>query len=124
MKKIFTLTLFALALIFVGGNLTSCDKQEDTLAVITVLDSAGLPINGATVRVVGRGSDGSEPGRIDLESTTGADGKATFNFNDLFKRGQAGFAVLDIEVAKGALVGTGIIKVEENLTNEATVTIQ
>lgn len=124
MKKIFTLSLFALALIFIGGNLTSCDKQEDTIAKITILDASGLPVGGATVRVIGRGSDGTDGGRIDLESTTGADGVATFNFNDLFKRGQAGFAVLDIEADKGALVGTGIIKVEENTTNEATVTVQ
>jgi len=124
MKKLFTLTLFALALIFIGGNLTSCDKQEDTIAKITVLDANGLPVNGANVNIIGRGSDGEDGGRIDMESVTGADGVATFNFNDLFKRGQAGFAVLDIEVESGGLTGTGIIKVEENLTNEATVSIQ
>jgi hypothetical protein len=59
-----------------------------------------------------------------MESVTGGDGVATFNFNDLFKRGQAGFAVLDIEVESGSLMGTGIIKVEENKTNEATVSVQ
>jgi hypothetical protein len=124
MRKIFTLTLFALTLIFLGGNLTSCDKNEDTLARITVLDANGLPVSGALVNVIGRGSDGEDGGRIDMESTTGSDGVATFNFNELFKRGQAGFAVLDIEVQKDAMIGTGIIKVEENITNESTVSIQ
>jgi len=124
MKKFFTLTLFAAALVFMMNGLTSCDKQEDTIAKITVLDASNLPVGGATVRVIGRGSDGTDGGRIDMETTTDASGVATFNFNDLFKRGQAGFAVLDIEVDKGALTGTGIIKVEENTTNEATVTVQ
>jgi hypothetical protein len=88
------------------------------------VDANNLPVGGATVRLIGRGSDGSEPGRIDVESTTDASGVATFNFNDLFKRGSAGFAVLDVEVTDGALSGTGIIKVEEETTNEATVTVQ
>jgi hypothetical protein len=124
MKKIFTLTLFALALTFIVGGVTSCDKQEDTIAKITIVDASNLPVGGAVVRLVGRGSDGTDGGRIDVEATTDASGVATFNFNDLFKRGQAGFAVLDIEADKGFLVGTGIIKVEENMTNEATVTVQ
>lgn len=123
MKKIFTLTLFALALIFISG-VTSCDKKGDTIAQITVVDANNLPVGGALVNLIGRGSDGSDGGRIDVEVTTDASGVATFNFNDLFKRGQAGFAVLDIEVSKGSLSGTGIIKVEENVTNEATVTVQ
>jgi hypothetical protein len=124
MKKFFTLTLFAASLIFLSGMFSSCGKSEDTIARITVVDANNLPVGGATVRLIGRGSDGSEPGRIDVESTTDASGVATFNFNDLFKRGSAGFAVLDVEVTDGALSGTGIIKVEEETTNEATVTVQ
>lgn len=124
MKKFFTLTLFTLAVVFAAVNLTSCDKKGDTIAKITVVDVNNLPVGGATVRLIGRGSDGADGGRIDVESTTDASGIATFNFNDYFERGQAGFAVLDIEVDKGALTGTGIIKVEEIVTNEATVTIQ
>lgn len=123
MKKIFTLTLFALALIFMSG-ITSCDKKGDTIAQITVVDASNLPVGGAEVRLVGRDSQGNEGGRIDVTATTDASGVATFNFNDLFKRGQAGFAVLDIEVTKAALSGTGIIKVEETVTNTATVTVQ
>jgi hypothetical protein len=32
--------------------------------------------------------------------------------------------VLDIEASKAALFGTGLIKIEEELTNEATVYIE
>lgn len=124
MKKFFTLALFSALVILAGSNMSSCSKAEDTIARITVVDANNLPVGGATVRVVGRDSDGNEPGRIDMESTTDASGIATFNFNDLFKRGAAGFAVLDVEVSKDALTGTGIIKVEEETTNEATVTVQ
>ena len=53
-------------------------------------------------------------------STTGGGGTATFNFNELYKSGQAGFAVLDIYVG-GVLVG--IIKIEEEKTSEETVII-
>lgn len=124
MKKFFTLTLFALTLMVITGNLTSCGKSGDTISKITVVDANNLPVGGATVRVVGRDSNGDEGGRIDMESTTDASGVATFNFNDLFKRGAAGFAVLDIEVTSSAGSGTGIIKVEEETTSEATVTVQ
>ena len=36
----------------------------------------------------------------------------------------AGFAVLDIEATKGSLTGIGIIKIEEELTNEQTVIME
>jgi len=38
--------------------------------------------------------------------------------------GQSGFAVLSIECEKGNLSGTGLIKVEEMVTNEATVVME
>ena len=40
----------------------------------------------------------ADSARIDKTSTTGGGGTAIFNFNELYKSGQAGFAVLDIYV--------------------------
>lgn len=121
MKKSILLVLFALVANF---GLDSCSKPKDTVAIITIVDANGDPVAGALVHLIGYDSTGAEGGRIDVEATSDASGKATFNFNDLYKRGSAGFAVLEIEVSKDAMVGTGIIKVEEEKTNETTVTIQ
>jgi hypothetical protein len=38
--------------------------------------------------------------------------------------GQAGFAVLDVECTKGSLEGKGLIKIEEMMTNEVTITME
>lgn len=117
MKKLFT--ILAVVLLFV-----SCMKNRDTIASITVLDINNIPVGGAQVRIYSVGSDGIPTGRIDYTTSSDASGKAIFNFNDLYKKGQAGFAVLNIVVEKGSMSGNGIIKVEEEKTNEATVTIQ
>ena len=121
MKKSLLLVLFALIASF---SMDSCKKPQDTVAIITIVDANAAPVAGALVRLVGYDSMGNEGTRIDVEATSDASGKATFNFNDLYKRGSAGFAVLEIEVSKDAMIGTGIIKVEEEKTNETTVTIQ
>jgi hypothetical protein len=49
---------------------------------------------------------------------------ATFDYNYLYKPGQAGVAVLSIKVEKDDKSGIGIIKVEEEKVNEETVFIQ
>ena len=57
--------------------------------------------------------------RFDTTQVTNA-GSVSFNFSEYYKQGQAGFAVLDIEATKGR-TGIGIIKIEEEMTNEQTV---
>lgn len=106
----------------------SCKKPGDTIGIVTVTRADGSVASGAKVKLLGVDSEGNPGGRIDMEETTGSDGKATFNFNDYYKRGQAGFTVLDV-IAQGAphedtLAGRTIIKVEEEKTNEATVVIE
>ncbi len=102
----------------------SCGKPADTTAVVKVITRGGAPVSGATVHVIGVDSYGNNGGRIDHTSTTDANGNATFNFNDLYKRGQAGFAVLEVRASKDTLIGEGIIKVEEEKKNEAQITLQ
>lgn len=121
MKKTLLLSLLAVLVVY---GFQSCGKPKDTIAIITVVDVNNAPVAGALVNLIGYDSQGQEGGRINVEATTDPNGKATFNFNDLYKRGSAGFAVLEIEVSSGSMVGTGIIKVEEEKTNESTVTIQ
>lgn len=105
----------------------SCDKIEDTIATVRVVNSFGTPVSGAEVRLFAVGSgDDDQIGEIRFDTTqvTNGSGRVSFNFSDFYKQGQAGFVVLDIEASKGALTGEGIIKVEEEETNEETVTIE
>ena len=62
--------------------------------------------------------------RFDTTQVSNAAGSVSFDFSDFYEQGQAGFAVLDIEATKGALSGIGIIKVEEETTNEQTIILE
>ena len=119
MKTTLRNTFLFTALIVLVFSFTSCYKKKDTIATITVIQANGMvPWEGAEVRLFyGVSADSA---RIDKIATTGGDGTATFNFNELYKSGQAGFAILDIYV-QGVLVG--IIKIEEEKTSEETVVI-
>jgi hypothetical protein len=125
MKRL-KITLFTA---FTGLSLLSvfsgCEKPEDTIATITVLNADGEPVPGATVRIFSNPSPPPRPNepRFDDTSLTNGTGKVSFNFTDYYKQGQAGFAVLDLEAWKGSLYGTGIIKIEEETTTEETVEI-
>jgi len=112
------------AFIFMALNFQACKKPGDTMAIVTVVDETGAPVSGANVKLLGTDTEGNPGGRIDVDETTDGSGKATFNFNDYYKRGQAGFTVLDVIASKDTLGGKTIIKVEEEKTNEATVTIE
>lgn len=107
-------------------TLTSCVKEEPTIAVVHVVDSNGDPVQGATVRLYGSPSQTPPPpNAIALDTTfiTDATGTVTVDYSEEYKLGQAGFAVLDIEAYKGALYGVGIIKIEEQETTEVTIEI-
>ena len=118
MKKL-SIILFSLIAITFAFN--SCYKRKDTIARVTVVDTAGVPVGGAMVRLYY--DNGSEVPREDLEqsSSTDATCMATFNYNDLFKSGQAGFAILDIDV--DTLSKAGIVRIEEEETVEVSVAI-
>ncbi|MFM1931227.1 MAG: hypothetical protein RL226_530 [Bacteroidota bacterium] len=117
------------ALFFAVSSLAlfSCNKVEETIATIEVRNSFGSPVSGATVRLYAVGStDTDNIGEIRFDTTqvTNGSGKVSFNFSEFYKRGQAGFAVLDIAASKGNLIGEGIIKIEEEKTNEEVVVIE
>lgn len=125
MRK-YILTSLALSMLFailvVSG---SCRKKADTIARITVRDTANMVVVGAEVILFGK-STTTPIQSVQLRDTsiTNTSGIATFNFNDIYQLGQAGVAVLDIRARKDGLQGEGIIKIEEEQENSTTVFIQ
>lgn len=117
--------LFPALLIMLGSGLGACNKEKATKAEITVLDTAGAAVPGAYVKLFANPTNPLQAdfSRLTMEGNTGSDGKVTFDYSDFYKRGQAGFAVLDILAKKDSLSGDGIIRIEEEQTNEETVTI-
>ncbi|MCF6168212.1 hypothetical protein [Lutibacter sp.] len=122
LNKFFTFGLFAL---LISVMLVSCRKKEDTVAVIRVLDASSQAVVGATVIVYGQ-STTNQPASVVLYDTTitNSAGEAIFNFDEVYQLGQAGVAVLNIDVTNGSLTGEGIIKVEQETTTTETVFVQ
>ena len=105
-----------LAILFISH---SCYKPKSTIATITVLnDSNNSPVSGATVRLFYDDPTGINTSIINEQNTTSDEGVVNFDFSDYYKDGQAGFAVLDIEVNN---VFVGVIQVEERATTEKTI---
>ena len=105
-----------LAILFISH---SCYKPKSTIATITVLnDSNNSPVSGATVRLFYDDPAGINTSIINEQNTTSDEGVVNFDFSEYYKDGQAGFAVLDIEVNN---VFVGVIQVEERATTEKTI---
>ena len=105
-----------LAILFISH---SCYKPKSTIASITVLnDSNNSPVSGATVRLFYDDPTGVNTSIINEQNTTSDEGVVNFDFSEYYKDGQAGFAVLDIEVNN---VFVGVIQVEERATTEKTI---
>ncbi|MFT6923695.1 MAG: hypothetical protein ACJA1C_002710 [Crocinitomicaceae bacterium] len=101
--------------------MTSCRTKDDTIAIITVRDANNNPVANADVRVYSTGTSGVNS--IDDLAQTNSSGEAFFNYNDEYQLGQAGVAILDIEVTKDAETSHGIIKIEQEATTLETVYI-
>jgi hypothetical protein len=126
MKNKTLLPILVFGTLTLTGSMTSCNKEQDTLAKITVLDSDGNRFADASVRIYGDPTTSPHPAVImDRTLYTDANGQVIFDFTDDFKQGQAGFTVLTIELNSGdTLAGEGIIKIEEEKLNEETLVIQ
>ena len=121
--KLFAGSLVVCSLIAVN----SCKKDVQTIATVLVVNSEGEPVPGASVRLFAVPSETPPPPnelRFDTTQITNGTGKVSWDFSDLYEKGQAGFAVLDIEASKGDLAGEGIIKIEEETTSEETIIIE
>jgi hypothetical protein len=122
MNRFFALSVIALLSM---ATLIGCRKKEDTIAEITVRDASNQAVAGARVVIYGQ-STTNQPANVVLYDTTetNSSGVAVFNFNEVYQLGQAGVAVLNIDVQKDALTGQGIIKVEQEVTSTETVYVQ
>lgn len=126
MKNIFSSTIIASSLLFSGMFMISgCNKKKDTIAKIYVRDATNQGVPGCQVVLYGKSTE-NKPANVNLFDTTqtNSSGEAIFNMNDVYKKGMAGVAILNIDAKKNGLHGEGIIKVEEEVTSEATVFIQ
>ena len=120
MKRLIPVLLIAILAVGFG----SCKKEKDTIAVVRVVkQSDGVtPVVGAQVTLLTdyNGTEFEREG-IEQEATTNGSGEALFNYNELFKNGQAGMFVLDVQVEKGLYSASGIIKVVEEESSEAII---
>jgi hypothetical protein len=120
----------ALVIVFAGFLLscllftnTSCQKKTDCVARIVCADSAGTGYNNANVQLfatVKTANGGTVVADVKASGATDSDGKIKFTFKLP--------AIYDIRasVAVGTrtYVGTGIIKLEEGLNVDKTVTLR
>jgi hypothetical protein len=121
MKSLSKFSFIMLVFMAVSVAFSSCYKKKDTIAVVTVVDASENPVAGAEVLLTyvddSVGVDGQRE-NLEQTATTDGSGKASFNYNELYKSGQAGVFVLDV-VVNGSTIG--IIKIEEETTSEETV---
>lgn len=118
-----------IALVVFGGvsaAMSSCHKTKDTTAEVFVQNATGAPVPGASVRLFGESTLANDNvGEIILDHTeyTDGDGRAFFDYTEFFEAGQAGFAVLTVEIQKPLpppeddMFLESIIKIEEETNN-------
>jgi len=118
-----TLRFLMIGLLIIGA--TSCNPEEDTIVIITVVDEDNAPQDGALVKLFADPNIPLDnPTRLNKEATTDLSGQAVFDYTEFYKQGQSGFAVLDILATKDTLVGEDIIKVLEEEVNEKIVVLE
>ena len=112
-----------IGLLVLGAS--SCNPEEDTIVVISVVDADNKPQANAYVSLSANPSFPlGDPTRLFMEKLTDASGQAVFDYTSFYKQGQSGFAVLDITSFKDSLVGYDLVKVLEEEVNEKKVFIE
>lgn len=125
MKKYIYLTGFLMIAFAMSFSFGSCRKKGDTIAKVTVRDTANVLVPNARVVLYGVSTTTPQQPVVRRDTTfTNSSGVAIFNYNEVYQLGQAGVAVLNISAVKGDLFGEGIIKIEEEVENTATVFVQ
>ncbi len=119
-KSLLLFTFFALVAV---TFFSSCHKTKDTTVKVTVHDASHKIVAGAWVRLFGN-STTTSTSVINDSLLTNDGGQAVFNYNKIYKSGQAGVAVLDIVARKSALYGKNVVKIEAEEQTEVTVFIQ
>jgi hypothetical protein len=104
--------------------LTACYKKQDTILAVIVKNESGQVIEGAQVELKAEPTSFGNIVTINMEKTTDELGVAFFNFNDYYKSGQTGVAVLKIKVKQFGLYGEGIVTVEQEVVTETVVVVK
>jgi len=118
--------LFLLFLLIAGTSLPSsgCRRKKDTIAKVYVVDQHNQPVSGATVSLIPDPTIQQHNQVVENKvSSTNRSGEAIFIYNDVFRLGQAGVAVMKIQVDVNGSITTGIIKIDQETTSEETIVI-
>ncbi len=127
MRKLVHIVFITILVAGLATTMESCHKTKDTTVEIFVNNEIGSPVPGARVRLFGESSLTSDqpPGEIILDHTqhTDENGRAFFDYTYYYEAGQAGFAVLSVDIHKELpspqqdLILETIIKIEEQKNN-------
>lgn len=93
------------------------------MAVI-VKNESGQVIEGSQVELKAEPTTFGNIVTLNMEKTTDELGVASFNFNDYYKSGQTGVAVLKIKAKQFGLYGEGIVTVEQEVVTETVVVVK
>jgi len=110
------LTGIAIALVFLSFTFSSCKKDGETKAVISVKDAAGNPVDGASITLWQDTSVNQTTGsqaNVRVTKTADSNGKAEFTF--------ALEAYLNITATKDTNVAHGFVRLKEHETVDQTV---
>lgn len=117
--------LFTILLLFIGVTFTSCYKKEETVAIVTVIDENNQPVSGAEVRMFGTSTQTpSQEVILNETRTTNSNGEAVFNMDEIYQTGQAGVALVNIEVTGNGFTTEGIMKIVQEETSRETIILQ
>ena len=118
-KTLLKISSTLLILLFVSTTFTSCEKANDTIGIIKVVNSSGQAMSGVTVIL---DQQNTIPGTDPIENlrksgTTDATGKASFTYTYE--------AILDVNVNKisgnDTYLGSGGIRLLRGKTEQITV---
>ena len=115
-KYIFSALVVGLFAIVLG---TSCEKKTDCKLTVKVVDSVGMPIAGAAVKVyanVKTATGSSVEADLKADGVSDGSGNAAFTFKLP--------AILDVKAVFKGKTGVGIVKLEEGKSVDKSVTIK
>jgi hypothetical protein len=132
MKKIIKSLSLVAIIALIGLTFNSCKKDIPTTVKITVRDANNALVVGAGVTLYVDESSGSltytdqtvDVNKTNKYTTTDYKGEATFDVSDIYKKGSAGVAILDLRAVYGSSEGVGVIKIEPETENTETLYIQ
>lgn len=104
---------------FIVITSTSCEKNTDCKLTVKTLDSVGLPLGNAKIKLyanVKTSSGATVEADLKAEGVSDANGVSTYTFKLP--------AILDIKASVGTKTATSIVKLEEGKGVEKTVTVK